>query len=182
MSQVRVLLSKRGKISIGSTPIPELSKPEDPFYAAILNPVSSHLPSDPSISVHLDTEPTLPSVFTTTKTTYREAFNLARARVGIPAVGVEPGTPKDVILYRPDGQVMETSIRNIAFWRGERWVTPPLQVGCLPGVARRLLIEEGKITEGQIFVADLKVGEVFLSFNAVEGARLARLCTSNRRE
>lgn len=132
--------------------------------------------------MYLDTEPTIPSIFTSTKTTHREAYNLARTRVGIPAVGIEPGTPNDVVLYCADGRVMETSIRNIAFWREDRWVTPSLQVGCLPGVARRLLVEEGKIVEGEILIRDLKVEEVLLLFNAVEGARLGKLlllCTSN---
>lgn len=100
--------------------------------------------------------------------------------MGIPAIGLEPGTPEDVVLYRSNGQVMETSIRNIAFWRGGRWVTPSLQAGCLPGVTRRLLVEEGKIAEGEILITDLKVGEFFLLFNAVEGARLGELlCASN---
>lgn len=128
--------------------------------------------------MYIDTEPSSPSVFTSTKTTRREVYNLARTRVGIPAVGIEPGTPKDVILYRSDGQVMESSIRNIGFWREGRWVTPPLRVGCLPGVARRLLVEEGKVVEGGVSIKDLKVGEILLLFNAVEGARLGRLCTT----
>jgi len=174
--KIRIVLSKQGEFSIEATPVPKLSKPEDLFLATTLNPTSSLLLLGPSISVYLDTEPTFPSVFTTTKTTHRETYNLARARVGIPAVGVEPGTPKDVMLYRSGGQVMETSIRTIAFWREGRWVTPPLQVGCLPGVARRLLVEEGKIVEGEIFAVDLKIGEILLLFNAVEGARLGKLC------
>jgi len=74
---------------------------------------------------------------------------------------------------------METSIRNIAFWREGQWVTPPLQVGCLPGVARRLLVEEGKIVEGETLITDLKVGDILLLFNAVEGTKLGRLCPSN---
>lgn len=127
------------------------------------------------ISLFCDTEPTLTSKFTETKTTRREAYNLARLRVGIPAVGDEPGTPKDVILYGIEDQVMETSIRNIAFWRGGRWVTPPLLDGCLPGIARRFLLEEGKIVEGRVLMKDLKVGEVLLVFNAVEGARLGKI-------
>lgn len=173
--QMRILLSKQGKLSIESAPVPKLDNPEDLFIAAALNPTSSLFTSGPPISVYIDTEPTSPSVFTSTKTTQRGTYNLARARVGIPAVGVEPGTPKDVVLYRSDGQVMETSIRNIACWREDRWVTPSLHVGCLPGVARRLLIEEGNIVEGEIFISNLKVGEVVLLFNAVEGARLGKL-------
>lgn len=58
-------------------------------------------------------------------------------------------------------------------------MTPPLQVGCLPGVARRLLVEEGKIIEGSILIKDLKPGEVLLLFNAVEGARLGKLSSKD---
>ena len=76
---------------------------------------------------------------------------------------------------------METSIRNIAFWREGRWVTPLLQAGCLPGITRRLLLEEGKVEEGEILITDLKVGEILLLSNGVEGVRLGKLCTSNGR-
>jgi len=163
---------------VESAPVPKLNNPGDLFVVATLNPTSALTISGPLVFVHLDTKPTSPSVFTSTKTTHREAYNLARTRAGIPAIGVEPGTPSDVILFHPNGQVMETSIRNIAFWREDRWVTPSLQVGCLPGVARRLLIEEGKIVEGDILVTDLKVGEILLLFNAVEGTRLGELYTT----
>jgi 4-amino-4-deoxychorismate lyase len=180
-SQIRIVLSQQGDIWVEPTPIPKLNPPGDLFITATLNPTSALVASEALVDVYLDTEPTSPSVFTSTKTTRREAYNLARTRVDIPAIGVEPGTPKDVVLHRSDGQVMETSIRNIAFWRMDRWVTPPLQVGCLPGVARRLLMEEGKIVEGYILIADLKVGDVVLLFNAVEGARLGKICTPNGR-
>jgi len=177
--KIRIVLSQQGGISVESAPALKLNNTEDLFVAATSDPTSASAISEPPISVYLDTEPTSPSVFTSTKTTHREVYNLARARVGIPAIGVEPGTPKDVVLRRSDGQAMETSIRNIAFWREDRWVTPPLQVGCLPGIARRLLMEEGKIVEGEISVTDIKVGEILLLFNAVEGARLGKICPSN---
>ena len=180
-SQIRIVLSQRGDIWVESTPIPKLNSPRDLFMPATLDPTSALATSEVPVFVYLDTEPTSPSVFTSTKTTRREAYNLARTRVDIPAIGVEPGTPKDVLLHRSDGQVMETSIRNIAFWRLDRWVTPPLQVGCLPGVARRLLVEEGKIVEGYVLIADLEAGDVVLLFNAVEGARLGKICTPNGR-
>ena len=177
--QIRIVLSQQGKISVESTPVPKLNNPEDLFVAATLNPNSALVGSKPLVSVYLDTVPTSPSIFTSTKTTQREVYNFARARVGIPAIGVEPETPNDVVLYRPDGQIMESSIRNVAIWREGRWVTPPLQVGCLAGIARRLLVEEGKIVEGETLVTDLKVGDILLLFNAVEGARLGKICPSN---
>jgi len=177
--QIRVVLSQQGEISVESTPTRKLNNPEDLFVAATLNPNSASVASEPLISVYIDVVPTSPSIFTSTKTTRREVYNFARARVGIPAIGSEPGTPEDVVLYRPDSQAMETSIRNVAFWREGRWVTPPLQVGCLPGIARRLLVEEGKIVEGETLITDLKAGDILLLFNAVEGARLGKICPSN---
>jgi len=177
--KMRIVLSRLGTISVESTPIQKSTNPEDLFVPVTLNPNSALVASEPLVAMHLDTVPTSPSIFTSTKTTRRETYDLARVRVGIPAAGVEPGTPKDVILYRSDGQVMETSNRNIAFWREGRWVTPPLQVGCLPGIARRLLVEEGKIVEGETLITDLNVGDTVLLFNAVEGARLGKICPSN---
>lgn len=37
-------------------------------------------------------------------------------------------------------------------------------------------MEERKIIEGGVSIKDVKVGEVLLLFNAVEGTRLGRLC------
>jgi len=75
---------------------------------------------------------------------------------------------------------METSIRNIAFIRGEppRWVTPRTDSGCLSGIMRRWLLENSRIREadeGELMKEDLVEGEYVLTFNGVEGCRLGRV-------
>ena len=37
----------------------------------------------------------------------------------------------------------------------EGWITPPLSSGCLPGITRRLLIENFGIVERQVDLSDL---------------------------
>ncbi|KIP11680.1 hypothetical protein PHLGIDRAFT_82934, partial [Phlebiopsis gigantea 11061_1 CR5-6] len=81
----------------------------------------------------------------------------------------------DVLLYNADGIATETSIRNVAFRRGGQWVTPGSDSGCLPGVVRRALLEEGQIVEGDVRKEELCVDETVLTFNGVEGCCLGRL-------
>ena len=64
---------------------------------------------------------------------------------------------------------METSIRNIAFRRGGQWVTPSAADGCLPGVMRRLMLEQGRFVEGEVHIAKVVPGEIVLTVNSVEG-------------
>jgi branched-subunit amino acid aminotransferase/4-amino-4-deoxychorismate lyase len=71
---------------------------------------------------------------------------------------------------------METSIRNFALFRRGRWVTPHDSTGCLHGVTRRWLIEQGLVTtddEALLHKKNLQDGELVLTFNAVEGCRIA---------
>lgn len=133
------------------------------------------------LSIHIDTAPTPPSLFTHTKTTYRSMYNAARERVGLPPL---PTTlDADVLLYSPAGEVSETSIRNVAVLRHSppQWVTPRRDVGCLPGVMRRWLLEQGKVVEAEpneLMKEDLHEGELVLTFNGVEGCRFGRITRS----
>ncbi|EKM61509.1 uncharacterized protein PHACADRAFT_156762 [Phanerochaete carnosa HHB-10118-sp] len=102
-------------------------------------------------------------------------YNAARARAGLGPLPVPADAHIDVLLYTPDDHVTETSIRNIAFKRGNVWLTPRAKSGCLPGVVRQLLLSEGRIIEGDISRSELQADEVVLTFNAVEGCYLARL-------
>ncbi|KAH9929672.1 aminotransferase, partial [Fomitopsis serialis] len=125
--------------------------------------------------------PTSPSLFTHTKTTHRPMYNAARDRAGLPPLPTSLNA--DVLLYTSTGEIMETSIRNIAFLRRSprQWVTPRAEVGCLPGVMRRWLLEQGKIaeaTEGELMKGDLVDGEFVMTFNGVEGCRLGQISRS----
>jgi para-aminobenzoate synthetase len=48
------------------------------------------------------------------------------------------------------GEITETGIANVVFKRFEKWITPPLSSGVLPGTLRSMLIEDGAIEEGVI--------------------------------
>jgi branched-subunit amino acid aminotransferase/4-amino-4-deoxychorismate lyase len=148
----------------------------DPFLLARLPDVheagqESHSP----IRVYVDKEPTSPSLFTTTKTTARRVYEEARQRNGLSALTTPSGRSQEVLLQDHAGLITETSIFNIACKRGGRWITPSSASGCLPGVARRWLVENGRIVEDAecaLTVANIKTGELVLLFNGLQGCRL----------
>lgn len=125
--------------------------------------------------VYVDSEATTPSLFTTTKTTHRQVYNAARARVNLSSMPTPADAHIDVLLYNTDGNAMETSIRNIAFMRGNCWVTPSLASGCLPGVMRRLMLEEYDLVERDVKLSDIALGEIVLTANGVEGIHYAKI-------
>jgi len=74
---------------------------------------------------------------------------------------------------------MESSICNVAFYRNASWLTPPLSVGCISGVFRRWLLENGRIYEADehlISLGAIENNEWVLLFNGVMGCRLGRVC------
>ena len=152
--------------------------PTDPFLA--LDPL--HPDDNPVLSIILDTTSTQPSLFTSTKTTRRGHYDNARARANLPPFTTPDGRNTDVILYTLSGCLSETSIRNLAVRRGNEWITPNAQAsGCLPGVMRRVLLEQGiwKEAGGEVLCKqDLFDGEIVMTANAVEGCRLARVLLS----
>lgn len=146
----------------------------DPMLAAHISPATDRLPHSlgEPITLILDVAATQPSLFTSTKTTHRSHYTEARTRLGLPDVGGS----LDVILWNPKGMLMETSIRNFALFRRGRWVTPHDSTGCLHGVTRRWLLEQGLVTadgEAKLHKNNLKDGELVLTFSAVEGCRIA---------
>ncbi|KAI0715011.1 aminotransferase [Earliella scabrosa] len=182
--RIRILLSSTGALSVTASPIAPLP-PQDPMAASLWLP-SPSVPNPPSfnwdlLTLHLDIAPTPSSAFTRTKTTRRDHYSAARSRFKIPP----PPTSSvhDVVLYNENGDVTETSIRNIAFIRREPpcWITPSAATGCLPGVVRRWLLEQGRIVEarpGELRRGDVLDGEYVLTFNGVEGCRLGRVSLS----
>ena len=123
------------------------------------------------LTVFLDSQPTQTSLFTITKTTQRNVYNNARMRATI------PNPSSDVILYDSHGVLTEASIHNFAVHRSGTWVTPAASTGCLPGVLRRWLLEQGRIREdheGVLTKDRLNEGEWVLLFNGVQGCRLGK--------
>jgi para-aminobenzoate synthetase / 4-amino-4-deoxychorismate lyase len=61
----------------------------------------------------------------------------------------------DVILWNERGEVTETTIANIVVQVGDKWVTPAVDCGLLPGTLRRSLLEAGVIEEGIVSCEEL---------------------------
>lgn len=168
--KVRITLSRSGKLAVTTTPMPSLTS--DPTIL----PISRNIPEESigTILLHLDQESTAPSLFTITKTTNRRIYDEARQRNHLPSLP----SPTDVLLYNSEQLITETTIFNVAFYRSSGWITPALSSGCLPGVMRRWLLEEGRIREdheGILTRSVVKEGELILLFNGAQGCRLGRI-------
>ncbi len=79
----------------------------------------------------------------------------------------------EALLVGENGLVTEGSFTNIFVERGGILLTPPAQLGLLPGVLRRSLIESGRAKEAELTLNDLADG--FLLGNAVRGLVKATL-------
>ena len=67
------------------------------------------------------------------------------------------------------GEVTETTIASLAVHLEERWVTPPLTAGCLPGVERAAAIEAGLLSEAPITIDDLERADGIARLNSLRG-------------
>ena len=96
------------------------------------------------------------------KTADREGFELALAEAR--GQGAD-----DAVLLTREGWVAEACIWTLFWWEGERLVTPPLNLGILPGVARARIGEIGAgFGERRVVPADL-VGKSLFVANSVRG-------------
>jgi para-aminobenzoate synthetase / 4-amino-4-deoxychorismate lyase len=80
---------------------------------------------------------------------------------------------QEALFIGDDGFLTEGSFTNIFVQRGDVLITPPAEIGLLPGVLRRSLIESGQAIEGALTLADLEQG--FFIGNALRGLMPARL-------
>ena len=78
----------------------------------------------------------------------------------------------EMIFLNEKGEVAEGSRTNVFVAREAGLVTPPLSSGCLDGVLRRTLIDEGRCAESVLRPEDL-AGEVYLG-NSLRGLIRAR--------
>ena len=92
------------------------------------------------------------------KTTLRQTYREAAAR--------HPDAD-DVVLVNGDGEITETTIANIAVLIDGEWRTPPHTSGCLRGVRRAELLDQGAIVERIVTIAELRSADGIARFNAV---------------
>jgi para-aminobenzoate synthetase/4-amino-4-deoxychorismate lyase len=90
------------------------------------------------------------------------------------ALGVAKSEEADeAIFIHPEGYVTEGSFNNIFVKHNDILLTPPAQLGLLPGILRQSLINSGKAKETPLTLDDLNHG--FLLGNSVRGLRNASL-------
>ena len=146
-ARVRLLLHRDGRVDVETHPLPPAA--EAPVRLAV------------------DGEPVDPgSVWLRHKTTRREVYTQRAAR--------HPGAD-DVVLVNTAGHVTETTIANLAVRLDGRWWTPPLSAGCLPGVARGRLVEQGRLAERDLTPDDLRRAESLAVVSSLRGWRAAVL-------
>jgi len=75
----------------------------------------------------------------------------------------------EALLLNTEGRVVEASSANLFVRRGDRWYTPSLAEGCLPGVMRRQVIRLSQAAETRIDPADLHTADAVYLTNALMG-------------
>lgn len=78
----------------------------------------------------------------------------------------------DVIFVNELGMITEAATHNVFVRSGDRWKTPPLSAGVLPGVFRRHLLDtRPDIFQEDVSVAELIAAEEIWLTSATHGAR-----------
>lgn len=119
-----------------------------------------------------DSVKTIPSPFTTYKTTSRDMYTGARERVGI----VDMVDKREVLIVSDiDGAIMEGSLTSFFCWRNGQWTTPPVSSGGQVGTTRRWLLEKGFCIEGVVRADSLVDGEECWISNGVRGLNWGKI-------
>ncbi len=146
-ARVRVVLSRDGGLDVGTAPLPS---PPDCPVRLVVDPA----PVDAA-------QPWLQH-----KTTRRRVYTERAA--------AHPEAD-DVVLTNQHGQVTETTIANLAVLLEGTWWTPPVSAGCLPGVERGRLLDEGVLRERELTPDDLRAAEGLAVVSSLRGWRDAVL-------
>jgi para-aminobenzoate synthetase / 4-amino-4-deoxychorismate lyase len=143
-ARIRLRLSPTGSVAIEVTPVPAFAQVPVPVRIASLG-----VPADDFRLRH--------------KTSARDFYDEARHGSGA----------AEVAFVNAEGFVTEGSMTNIFVERDGRLLTPPAELGLLPGVLRAELIERGQAVESHLRATDLADG--FFIGNAVRGLVPAQL-------
>jgi para-aminobenzoate synthetase/4-amino-4-deoxychorismate lyase len=84
-------------------------------------------------------------------------------------------TVDDVVLINERGEVTETTRATVAVRLGERWCTPPLRCGLLPGIQRAKDLTNGRLVERVITMDDLLRADAVATLSSLRGWRAARV-------
>jgi para-aminobenzoate synthetase/4-amino-4-deoxychorismate lyase len=146
-ARVRLVLHRDGSVDVGVAPLPQ--------------------PATGPVRLVVDPEPVdADHVWLRHKTTRRDVYAERAAR--------HPDAD-DVVLINQYGQVTETTIANLCVRLDGRWWTPPVTVGCLPGVERGRLLDVDAIAERPLTAEDVERAEGLAVVNSLRGWRPAVL-------
>jgi para-aminobenzoate synthetase/4-amino-4-deoxychorismate lyase len=146
-ARVRLVLHRDGSVDVGVAPLPQ--------------------PATGPVRLVVDPEPVdADHVWLRHKTTRRDVYAERAAR--------HPDAD-DVVLINQYGQVTETTIANLCVRLDGRWWTPPVTVGCLPGVERGRLLDVDAIAERPLTAEDVERAEGVAVVNSLRGWRAAVL-------
>jgi 4-amino-4-deoxychorismate lyase len=84
---------------------------------------------------------------------------------------------EEVLLHNPSGEITEGSTTTPYFYRGGKWVTPPVHAehGGQRGTTRRWAIRNGLCEEGTVRVESVENGEGVWVSNGVRGFRWGKI-------
>jgi para-aminobenzoate synthetase/4-amino-4-deoxychorismate lyase len=84
----------------------------------------------------------------------------------------------DVLFKNERDEITEGAVSNVFIVVGERWYTPPLDCGVLPGVYRRHVLERNDAASEKVLrLEDLKAADAIYICNAVRGMRRVQIET-----
>ncbi len=138
--KVRWLVDKTGYVSVDVLEIKELTEP-----------VVCYMAKRPIAKRHL---------FSRYKTTHRHHYQTCE---------VNTPTNFSTLLYNEENELTEFTIGNVILQIKGAFYTPPLTSGCLDGIYRQTLIDEGKVTEKVLKLTDLEQAEKVYLTNSVRG-------------
>ena len=149
--KLRLLLHPNGSLSLSSAPL--AAEPAEATHPIAISPQRIHS-RDPWLR-H--------------KTTRRAFYDSA-------LTDAQQQGLTDLLFLNEHGHLTEGAIHNLFVRHGNRWRTPPLSDGVLPGVFRRHLLDtQPNIEEAHLTVDDLQSADEIWLTNAVRGKRLASL-------
>jgi para-aminobenzoate synthetase/4-amino-4-deoxychorismate lyase len=146
-TKLRLLLARSGEIALETAPLP-------PPQEGVAECIALPLPVEPG-DWRLRHK-------TTDRGFYQQALAIAQAKGA-----------RDALFVREDGLVTEGTFTSLFVERGGTLLTPPAELGLLPGVLRGELLAEGRAEEAELTLDDLANG--FFIGNALRGLIAARL-------
>lgn len=189
--RLKVLLSQEGELGLEFAHVPpvnmanlfpeEFPAPERSGSApAETRTPQAQLQMSSPYDIYIDSPLTRRSGYTHYKTTKREMYDQARQRAGLKPTDA---TKEVLVVDEGSGSIMEGSLTTPYFWRGGRWVTPPVSKkfntemgsGGQDGTTRRWALEKGLAVEEEVKAQDVDDGEAVWLSNGVRGFVFGRI-------